>query len=174
MIARIEIGCGRHEIDRSRNVACLECKPPACLPVIGEEGVITSLPEGLEVEAGIEMHAERAGADRFWHWPPRVVRRGRFARRGRQIKRYSRSLQTNLQAAHQHRTQFAQPCIIRDGLQMFETETAKFDGVSHIAGIVAGDVQQQPCWRVMVSVKDMVDEATGEFGVCRPAMAAAD
>ena len=54
---------------------------------------------------------------------------------------------------------------------MFETETAQFNGVSHIAGIVAGDVQQQPCWRVMVSVKDMVDEAIGEFGVCRPAMA---
>ena len=132
--------------------------------------MITSLPEGLEVEAGIEMHAERAGADRFWHWPPRVVRRGRLARRGRQIKRYSRSLQTYLQTTHQHRTQFAQPCIVRDGLQMFETETAKFNGVSHIAGIVAGDVQQQPCWRVMVSVKDMVDEAIGEFGVCCLAM----
>ena len=125
MIARIEIGSGRHEIDRFQNIACLECKPPACLPVIGEEGVITSLPESLEVEVGIEMHAERAGADRLRHWPPRVVRRGRLARRGRQIKRYSRSLQTNLQAAHQHRTQFAQPCIIRDGLQMFETETAQ-------------------------------------------------
>ena len=53
---------------------------------------------------------------------------------------------------------------------MFETETAQFNGVSHIAVLSPG-TWQQPCWRVMVSVKDMVDEAIGEFGVCRPAMA---